>query len=127
MKITKELKQYLQRLEVKILGLVNDFRVLLYRTYNTDVGICSIHNSVKELMSDIDDREYLEVLTITFYNNETDKIYIYDKTNEKCFMNKRCDWVTQYELSIENQYMDFILSNEPEDFFQLELRTNSYK
>ncbi len=84
----------------------------------TDVGICSIHNSVKEVMSDIDDSPNLEVLTITIYNNETDKIYVYDKNNEKCFMNKRCDWVTQYEVSIGNQREDYMTINEPEDFVQ---------
>jgi len=68
--------------------------------------ICSIHHSVKDVMCEIDNNPYFEVLTITIYNNGNDKIYVYDKNNEKCFMNKKCDLVIQETLSIENQRMN---------------------
>ena len=80
--------------------------------------ICPIHSSVKDVMCETNDNPNLEVLTITIYDHGNHKIYVYDKNNEKCLMNKKCDWYDQYDLSIENQREDYMTFNEPEDFVQ---------
>ena len=74
--------------------------------------ICPIHSSVKDVMCETNDNPNLEVLTITIYDHGNHKIYVYDKNNEKCLMNKKCDWYDLYDLSIENQRMT------PEDYVQ---------